>query len=248
MLLTPSTSYRRAFKEGMRGWDVAVLQIVLNSHRAGNMAVDGVFGVRTKEVVIQEQQNHHLEEDGIAGNQFQRALCITEAGRAEATLAVPRGMLRGLIEGESGYMLAATTSVYANGTYDLGALQNNTPVGNQVEIERAFNLRQSCRDAAVTLVDSYQSFYGRPGARDARRAWELAVCNHNWPAAAANLARGLTDWTYWVWETRSGQRVKVSYRFTEPAPWIKNIGVAGVDSGKEWVEHYIHSKLLYVRW
>jgi hypothetical protein len=245
MDIAPTEFYRRAFKKGMQGWEVAALQIALNSHSSRDVAVDGVFGPLLEALVVQEQKNHHLIVDGVLGVATQRAILTVEAHAAEKAHSLPVGLLVGLTEGESGYVIPAASSKYPNGTRDVGPLQRNVPVTDQLAIKSAYDLDHTYNSTAQELSTKTLSFVGMPGAKTTRRAIELAVLNHNWPAAAQQLARDTAgSWTYSV--TESG--VKKRYRFDEPAPWIKAIGAKGIETGEQWCDFYVSSKLVYVVW
>jgi peptidoglycan hydrolase-like protein with peptidoglycan-binding domain len=110
MDIAPTEFYRRAFKKGMQGWEVAALQIALNSHSSRDVAVDGVFGPLLEALVVQEQKNHHLIVDGVLGVATQRAILTVEAHAAEKAHSLPVGLLVGLTEGESGYVIPAASS------------------------------------------------------------------------------------------------------------------------------------------
>lgn len=241
MLLQPNERYRRAFKEGMVGWDVQALQIGLNSHqRTLPVTEDGHFGPQTRECVLREQRNHHLTQDGIAGLLTQRAIAVAEANAAEATHRVAKGLTVGIIEGESGYAFAATTPKYTSGTAagsrDVGLVQKNLSerqLQDQEVISAAFRVRDLVRELAGALRSRHNSYFGRPGASTHKRAWELAVLYHNWPSAAVNMSQGHGPYLDSARNDRDEQ-------------WIIDIGVPGVRTPNQWVAHYIQSKTMYV--
>src|SRR5687767_11766294 len=114
MIVTPNEFYRRAFKKGMRGWDVAAIQITLNSHRGLSLEVDGIFGAATESAVLAVQRARSLVQDGICGVNTMRAIVVAECVRAEKAFGLPVGLLKGMAEGESGYVIPATTPRYGN--------------------------------------------------------------------------------------------------------------------------------------
>jgi peptidoglycan hydrolase-like protein with peptidoglycan-binding domain len=65
---------------GSVGADVNTLQSELRKH-GYQLAVDGIFGPKTKAAVIGYQQSHGLEVDGIAGPQTWRSLGYCEPGK-----------------------------------------------------------------------------------------------------------------------------------------------------------------------
>lgn len=52
---------------GSRGFDVAVLQLQLNTKDSSRLAVDGDFGPRTKTAVVAFQRRSRIADDGIVG-------------------------------------------------------------------------------------------------------------------------------------------------------------------------------------
>ncbi len=61
-------------KEGSTGQQVVNLQYVLNRQGFYSGSLDGIFGPKTKAAVVQFQQNHRLEADGIVGTATLKAL------------------------------------------------------------------------------------------------------------------------------------------------------------------------------
>jgi Putative peptidoglycan binding domain len=236
---TPNENYRRAFKEGMRGWDVQAVQMALNSHQGTILTTDGVFGEQTRKVVEREQANHHLEADGIIGVQTMSAICLAESRQAERAERLPHDLLRGLIEGESAYQFAAVGRRNSNGSRDAGVLQYNIAVenlANHARWEHAFSVRARCEQTAATLREKKDEFYGRKGAPTHKRAWELAVMHHNWQTAAVNMSNGYGPY-------------REAARNTREEAWIVAASGGDLRTPNEWVADYIESKTLYVkRW
>lgn len=241
--LHPTSSYRRAFKRGMTGWDVGALQIGLNSHRPDKteLTIDGDFGAVTHARVVAEQKAYGLVQDGVAGLMTQRAMLLDIARQAEIRFDVIALLLKGLIEGEAGYMLAATTALYGNGTRDLGAVMRNTLMTEQAAVRAAFFIRDQIIKTARDIRNQHDSYVGDRGIPTDRKAWETAILYHNWQAAAAQVAAGTFDG--WRYTSRN-----VRYGVDDPAPWIIEIGVSGVVTARQWCKHYIESKTLYVSW
>lgn len=241
--LHPTSSYRRAFKRGMTGWDVGALQVGLNSLRPerAELTIDGDFGELTQRRVVAEQKAYGLEQDGVAGLMTQRAMLLDIARQAQVSFNVIPGLLKGLIEGEAGYMLAATTALYGNGTRDLGAVQRNTLMDEQPAVRAAFFIRDQIIKTARDIRNQHDAYVGDRGIPTDRKAWETAILYHNWQAAATQIAAGTFDG--WRYVSR-----KVQYGVDDPAPWIIEIGVSGVSTGRQWCKHYIESKTLYVAW
>ena len=65
----------RVMAPGMKGWDVAVLQFLLDHHRLLLRGPNGEFGARTEAAVIRFQRARGLQPDGIVGPQTAHALC-----------------------------------------------------------------------------------------------------------------------------------------------------------------------------
>ena len=229
--LYPARTFRRVLKEGMRGHEVAALQLLLNELRGAKLTVDGAFGPKTLAAVRAFQQHSKITVDGICGMGTQTALGRAGVKVAEQTEALPAGLLRGLVENESGYAIGAVNWSVPPGV-DCGLAQDRVHDPKTATPDRwevAFGLG-SLRNAAEELRGRHDVFYGRPGARSHRRAWELAALHHNYPYAADRLSKG---------QTVSDQ----------PAAWVQQIGVAGVDSPLEWCNWYIaKATALVTRW
>lgn len=247
MFTGASEIYRRAFKVGMTGWDVGVLQ--LNLKQLGReVAVDGNFGPLTKQAVVDYQAAHHLDPDGIAGLLTQRSIALVSSNDGQAKYRTPGGLLRGLMEGESGFALAAVTPLYANGSRDIGAYQENLSHAKLVEedvVAASFNVSKAAENAASRLRSHKDSFRKQSGADTDAKAWQFAVLNHNWQAAAPHFAAGDID--TWEYEAEDRNGVLQKYRMNDPADWIIAIGVSGVRTGYEWATFYIAGKTHYVR-
>jgi len=219
----------RPLREGLQGWDVWALQ------RALAIPPDGVFGKITTAAVKHFQGEHGLAQDGIAGPVTQRDVAEDLIWPVQKQLATPPGLLRGLMEGESGYILGNYTKPYADGTRDVGLMMFNlAPTRHNLEF--AFDGTLTVARAANTLANIHRDYLKL--AKNDRDAWRYAIGHHNWQAAAARYAAGTID--RWVYTSRGKQ-----YRMSDPAPWVIEQGVAGVRTGYDWFEHYVASKLIY---
>jgi len=228
-------AYRyRALVEGLDGYDVYALQ------KAVGETPDGAFGPATAGTVRAFQRKHQLADDAIAGPATQRQIAQGLIWPVQARLGTPPGLARGIVEGESGFLLGQHTAVYANGTRDVGLVQENVSPTAQ-NLSRAFDGAGSIARTMGVLVDRQKRYLPMRGvAGDDRKAWRYAVLAHNWPAAAEQFALGtVSSWSY----VSRGAR----YRMDAPAPWIREIGVAGVETGYEWSEHYLQTKLIYAK-
>lgn len=234
MILRPSAAFRYAFKEGMTGWDVWALQT--NLKRLGpstaGLVLDGEFGPETRNAVLLHQKNRKLIQDGIAGIATQMSLCVTLSKSAEARANLPVGLLRGLIEGESGFAVACYSPHPSDSGFDLGPFQDSiepSAIGNQTRYKRAFDVQLMATDTANKIrrqFDEYVKFVHN------KRAWELAVLYHNWPAAADNLAKI--------------GRIYKNQSQDEPQQWIIDASGGRLKTARQWVDSYIAKKFLYV--
>jgi hypothetical protein len=111
---------------------------------------------------------------------------------------------------------------------------NVTNLTSHTAWKHAFSVDERCLQTAQKLRTQKDDFYGKPGARTHRRAWELAVLYHNWPTAAINMAAG-------------GGPYKEKARNTRAEQWIIDASGGALRTPNEWVEEYIRSKTLYVR-
>jgi hypothetical protein len=230
MLSLAAGGYRyRPLREGISGWDGWALQ------RALDIPADGVFGPVTTGAVKRFQKAHDLTADGIAGPATQRDLAEELIWPVQKQLATPPGLLRGLMEGESGYLLGNYTAPYRDGSRDVGLMMHNL-APTQHNLTFAFDGRLAIPSSAVKLNNRRVDYLKL--TKNDRSAWRYAIGAHNWPAAADRYAAGTID--RWVYVSRG-----VSYRMTDPAPWIIEQGVAGVRTGHEWFAHYVDSKLQY---
>lgn len=230
----PSRTYRFTLKPGLQGHDVWALQINLNAVYASDIVEDGDYGDNTKARVTRFQKDQGLTADGIAGPLTQRTLALALLGGPEAAETLPKGLLKGIVEGESGFYVGAVNWSVAGGV-DCGYVQRRVYDENydDAHFRVAFNGKTQFASVAAEVRDLKETFYGRKGATTHRRAWELAVLNHNWPAAADRLSRGLSIYI----DPR---------RDDQPADWVIAIGVAGVETPREWADYYIASKTIYV--
>jgi peptidoglycan hydrolase-like protein with peptidoglycan-binding domain len=65
----------RLIRPGMKGWDVAVLQYLLSTHRLLRTTPDGVFGPQTEAAVLRFQRARGLAPDGVVGPATAHGLC-----------------------------------------------------------------------------------------------------------------------------------------------------------------------------
>jgi peptidoglycan hydrolase-like protein with peptidoglycan-binding domain len=66
------------FKQGGSGPSIRKIQTLLNARNSAGLAVDGMFGPRTREAVIAHQRAVHLRPDGIVGIQTLASLAFAD--------------------------------------------------------------------------------------------------------------------------------------------------------------------------
>jgi hypothetical protein len=193
-------AYRyRPLKQGLDGWDVYALQTGLD------ITADGAFGPITKKAVEDFQRDQKLTADGIAGTVTQREIALQILWPLQRQHRTPPGLLRGLVEGESAFILGNHTPPYANGNRDFGVCQRN---GAEAEnfMRLAFHVGQSITMLAAdpergmrVRKDRYterlrsRNFDGRTPFGQMpldEYAWFLAVASWNAPSWADHLSKG----------------------------------------------------------
>lgn len=226
----PTGSGRWVLRSGMSGWDVEAAEIALNgAYFSANLVEDGIFGPKMEAAVKKLQGNLGVREDGIIGPQTMLALCLREAHKVEIG-HLPTGLLRGIIEGESGGQWDCISPLYPNGTRDFGPLQTNLPDrGPEIPRKEAFNVGRKCAAVRAEVAEQHALYVGKPGAPDEKEAWRLAILHYNWPAAADAIAYGHD--TSWLDREQA---------------WIIAQGVDGVRTGWEWATFYVNSKSAYI--
>ena len=73
--MTVSSSFSLpVLRNGSKGYNVTLVQRLLNNAGYGSLVEDGIFGVRTDATVKQFQKDRNLTVDGIVGSQTWKAL------------------------------------------------------------------------------------------------------------------------------------------------------------------------------
>lgn len=214
--LYPSKAFRYVLKFGMRGHDVAALQLLL-----GGLVVDGVFGEQTHKAVRALQKAEQITVDGIAGVGTQTALGRRALIAPSEEQNLPTRLLRGIVEGESGYAVGCVNWSVPPGV-DCGLIQDRVFDPAAATHDRwvhAFGTG-ALQATAGELRARKDRFYAKAAVTTHKRAWELACLAHNWPAGAEKLANG---------QALSEQ----------PAAWVTAIGVRGVTSPADWARFYV---------
>lgn len=185
---SPPKTASSSIKRGDVGWGVYALQTYLA--RFGYAATaDGVYGLdpyrQTYDAVCAFQKVNNLVVDGIVGPATQRKLILGVTNKAEfGTVGLPIGLLRGILESESGFKLDEVNWDIPNGV-DCGATQRRVygPPYALDALKAAFGPRAIDR-AATELRDRKAAFMGDAWVnRNAERAARLAAFAHNWPHA-----------------------------------------------------------------
>lgn len=248
MELIPSPDYRTAFRRGMKGTDVAALQINLPP-----LVVDGDFGPKTELAVERIQASQDLETDGIAGVLTQKAICRVGCGPVRKELDLPSGVLLSMVSNESSFLLAAYTIHYdkeGNPTkgFDLGPFQRSFPTpGIQSEYEEAYSVPVMARRSGTNLRNRHDVYFQDGKIAEGwylaniadevtnRLAWQLAVLAHNWPEAAEHIAFHGSIYDNPTFDT-------------QPVKWVEAATRGRLRTPREWVVSYIERATVYVRW
>ncbi len=253
----PQRTYRYSLKRGMLGHDVWALQINL-ARRGFEVSQDGEFGEGTERAVKKFQSNNDLTSDGIAGLLTQRTLALRLIKEPQSKHGTPPGLIKGIVEGESGFMVGAVNWIVPHGI-DCGWVQRRVVDTDYTDtaFKAAFDGSVQFELLAASLRDEKERFHH--GDITHQRAWELAVLDHNWPAAAQNYGQGKQNWNYVAkfyfgkdpdagrfYRTIDSTAELRSYDMNTPAQWIKLIGASGITTGTQWADHYIDSKTHYV--
>ncbi|NEQ75803.1 MAG: peptidoglycan-binding protein [Okeania sp. SIO2C9] len=103
MTLSVSSSFSLpVLRNGSNGYNVTLVQRLLNDAGYGSLVEDGIFGVRTDAAVKQFQKDRNLIVDGIVGSQTWGALVPPTIGRGSSSDDVKRLQM---ILNEMGYSL-----------------------------------------------------------------------------------------------------------------------------------------------
>ena len=165
-----------------RGYDVYALQVALNAVMGSTLALDGILGEMTQDVIPRFQKAAKIDQDGLAGGLTQKKLALWIAARENAQ-KVPMTLIRGQIEHESSFRLGCYSPLRSDGSYDAGVVQRNTA--------------HTPAAAGFQPVNSIIAYLGAVGGAYARyegvepltRRWGLAAMSWNCPAFANYIAR-----------------------------------------------------------
>lgn len=216
-------------EKGERGAEVFGLQRGLNSIGWASLDEDGIFGDQTKNAVIRFQENRGLVADGIFGLASSTKLVFALIKRI--TVDVPDGLIRSLVEGESGNLIAAVNWSVPGGV-DCSYCQRRVYEANYSDtdiVKRAFDGRYQMQLLGGSFKAHHDAYYGDPGAPSHETAWRLAILYHNYEYAADKIASvGVSHLdSYWTTEQ----------------DWVKSIGAHFADGVQvktplEWCKFY----------
>ena len=213
--------------EGIAAWAV---QRARNEIVQSSMLVeDGVYGPATVRAVKTLQEREGLGVDGKFGPETSRRAAKLLEGLV--VFGGPDGLIRGLVEAESGGLIAAVNTMVAGGT-DCGYTQRRVLTAdydNPDVVKRAFDGYYQMALLANRLQGRHDAFFGQTGARTHLKAWRLATLDHNYPSLAQKIAQvgvgGLSSY------------------YTTPQSWVEAIGAkfpdgAPIRTPLEWAQHY----------
>jgi peptidoglycan hydrolase-like protein with peptidoglycan-binding domain len=218
----PPRTTKYSFKRGDVHLGVWALQRFLN-YVYGGLTEDGVFGPATEAIVQRYQAAVGATVDGIVGPQTQERIVRSVIVRTLFGATFPKGLLEGIVEAESGRMLAAANAAVPGGI-DLGLTQRRVygPPFSEAAVKAAMDPLVNLDRSSENLHNAYQLYSGRLGAGE--YAWRVAALAHNWPAAADQLSRGEELST-----TRIATWAPPNTKFTDGAPVV---------SWRDWAEYY----------
>ncbi len=230
-MIPSSTVY--TVERGDRGIVVWAIQRGLNDvARASTgppLGEDGVFGGQTLRAVGDFQGSTGLKRDGRFGPKTSEKMGVVLS--QFVSVAIPKGLLQGVINAESGNLIGAVNHSVAGGI-DCGYTQRRVlagDYGNEVVVRRAFDGLYQMNLLARSLRDRHDAFFGRPGARSHQRAWRLATLNHNYPYAADLISRSGTGSLSNYWTTEQSWVVAIGAKYPDGVP---------VRTPLEWCQHY----------
>ena len=221
--------YFRPFKAGDKGWPVAAYQLNLGRALGEALAVDGEFGPKTVAATLRYQARHGIDQVGYCGPRTAKSICLVLAAPAQIKYRTPKGLARGVLEGESGYDLACVSAVYSNGTRDIGAWQDNLSSsgwGSDATLRRSFSAWILADETLKKFRDRHDVYVSWGCSNEV--AWKCATLYHNRPADADTLARARGDWD----------------SLSDAPGWFTIGGVSY--SKQDWCRKYVYDKTRYV--
>jgi peptidoglycan hydrolase-like protein with peptidoglycan-binding domain len=237
---------RYAYKEGMAGSDIAALQ--LNLMRLGyDLTVDGYFGADTDREVRQYQIDEFGSgaDDGVAGAKTLQRICVQRILKATQELGLPQGFLKSLVSSECSFIFGAVSAHPLDDGWDIGAFQLSSGAAStppQDLFVRAYDIGRAAFTSGRNAVEVHDSFptpvasgYLSELANGDKEKfkWQMVALNHNWPAAA-----------YWI--PRRGHIYIDPARDDQWTQWIYDFTFGKLTTPRQWVEHQVESKTVYL--
>jgi peptidoglycan hydrolase-like protein with peptidoglycan-binding domain len=190
----PPRTTKATFKRGDVHLGVWSIQRLLNIVYSAELTEDGWFGSGTEFRVKQYQADTGAVSDGIVGPQTQERMVRSCIVRAPHGKELPKGLLEGIVAGESGgYIMAVNSSV--PGGLDLGFTQRRVygPPFDSAAVASAADPVASVAASVDALYQRYLQYSAKPAhAKGREYTWRLAALAHNWPWAASELANNHT--------------------------------------------------------
>jgi hypothetical protein len=222
----PPRSTKTSFRKGDIHLGVWSIQRLLNTVYDAQLVEDGWFGNGTEFRVRQYQADTGAVSDGIVGPQTQSRMVRSCIVRAPHGKELPKGLLEGIIDGESGgYIMAVNSSV--PGGLDLGFSQRRVygPPFSAAAVAAAADPIGSVSASVSALYTRKLEYSKKPAAsKGTEYLWRLAALAHNWPWAASQLANNTP-----LSKTKEATWVPVSVRFPDGAD---------VHSYADWAAYY----------
>jgi peptidoglycan hydrolase-like protein with peptidoglycan-binding domain len=199
-MTSPPTSTKVSFQLGDTHQGVWAIQRGLNSldwldsQGLSDLIEDGDFGPGTDTAVKAYQNAVALTADGVFGPKSQARFVRSCIVRTDAGTKLPKGLLEGVIQGESGAFIAAVNTSTPGGT-DCGYTQRRvTTPYSEAAVQRAFDSLYQIDLACDTFYDRFNVYITKTAVAKrsdkSEYAWRLATLYHNWPYGANRLADG----------------------------------------------------------
>lgn len=185
---SPPRTTKYSFRRGDVHLGVFALQRFLNTIYGG-LSEDGAFGEKTEAAVERYQRAVGAGVDGVVGPETQARIVRSCVVRAPRGSLLPKGLIEGQIDAESGRLLGAVNAQVAGGL-DLGLTQRRVygPPFASESVKRAMDPIASVALSVNELVERYEVYSQRLGKGE--YAWRVAALAHNWPWAANELSLG----------------------------------------------------------
>jgi hypothetical protein len=220
-----------SLEEGDRGAHVFALQKGINAFLENPVPIDGVFGPKTAKGVRRYQRNKGLYVDGIFGPASSAKLAKNLVRDTEEERKNPHGLVRSLIEGESGNLIGAVNWSVPKGV-DVSFVQRRIYEGSygvEQTVKKAWNPILQVDKTARGNRKRYKVYRERSAVYTDEWAWRLATLHHNYPYAADKISRlGEAGLSYY-WKAEQSWVVNIGATFDDGAP---------VKTPLEWCQFY----------